>query len=307
MDLSIIIVNWNTRELLHGCLKTVRLNIESIPASLIETLVVDNASSDGSGAMIREHFPWVQLIENQENGGFARGNNQAIRESRGRYVLLLNPDTELLDNALGVLVEYMDNHPHVGGVGARILNPDGTLQPSAHPFPTLRREFWRLFHLDALHAYSTYDMPAWDVEVAQSVDALLGACLLIRREALNTVGLLDEDYFMYSEEVDLCYRLKRSGWSLYWVPQARVIHYGGQSTKQVAAKMFLQLYRAKVQYFRKNQGRFSAQWYKLILLSASLPRLTLPWVYLVIRDQQRPQNVTLIRNYWQLLVNIPKM
>jgi N-acetylglucosaminyl-diphospho-decaprenol L-rhamnosyltransferase len=307
MDLSIIIVNWNTQEFLCRCLETVQANIENIPLARVETFVVDNASSDGSGLIVRERFPWVHLIENQVNGGFARGNNQAIRESRGRYVLLLNPDTELLDNALAILLEYMDNHPQVGGAGAYILNSDGSLQPSSHPFPTLRRELWRLFHFDRLHPYSTYDMATWNPEIAQPVDALLGACLLIRRRALENIGLLDEDYFMYSEEVDLCYRLKRAGWSLFWVPQARVIHYGGQSTRQVAAKMFLQLYRAKIQYFRKNQGRVSAQLYKLILLSASLPRLTLPWVRLVVQNRQRQHDLTLIRNYWQLLLNLPKM
>ncbi len=307
MDLTIIIVNWNTKDLLHRCLETVQANIQSAPSALMETIVVDNASQDGSAQMVRKYFPRVHLIENQENRGFACGNNRAIRESRGRYILLLNPDTEVLDNALRVLLDYIDSHPQVGGVGARILNPDGSLQPSCNPFPTLRREWWRLFHLDALHLYSTYDMPRWDVEVTQPVDTLLGACLLIRREALEAVGLLDEEYFMYSEEVDLCYRLKSAGWPLYWVPQARVIHYGGQSTKQVAAEMFLQLYRGKLLYFRKNHGSIFAQLYKIILLGASLPRLTLPWVGLFGRDRQRAQSLTLIRNYWQLLLNIPKM
>lgn len=307
MDLSIIIVNWNTRELLCRCLETVQANIESIPSAQIETFVVDNVSSDGSASMVRARFPRVQLIENEENVGFAGGNNQAIRESRGRYILLLNPDTEVLDNTLGILVDYMDRHPQVGGVGARILNPDSSLQPSCYPLPTLRRELWRLFHLDVLHPYGTYDMAAWNVEVARPVESLLGACLLVRRRALDTVGLLDEAYFMYSEEIDLCYRLQNAGWPLHWVPQARLIHYGGQSTRQVASEMFLQLYRAKIHYFRKHHGRVSAQLYKLILLCASLPRLTLPLVSALVRKRQRPQTITLVRNYWQLCLKIPTM
>ncbi|NIM04093.1 MAG: glycosyltransferase, partial [Armatimonadetes bacterium] len=222
---------------------------------------------------VREHFPQVRLIANQENEGFSRANNRAIRQCVGDYVLLLNPDTQVMTGSLEKLVEFMENHPEAGAAGARLLNPDRSLQISCHPQPTLSRELWRLFHLDALWTYGSYDMAAWSTEEPREVDVAKGACLMLRRAAMDEVGLLDEDYFIYSEEVDLCFRIRRGGWRLFWVPQAAVIHYEGQSTKQLPLEMFLRLYRGKILYFRKNHGWGAAGAYKLILMAATLARL----------------------------------
>jgi hypothetical protein len=273
----------------------------------IEVWVVDNGSADGSPAMVRARFPWVRLVENQENVGFARANNQAIRESEGRWVLLLNPDTEVKSGALEVLVRFLDAHPQTGAVGPRLLNPDGTLQPSCHPAPTLPSELWRLSHLDALWPFALYPMSEWDLDTPRRVDVLQGACLLLRRAALDQVGFLDEEYFMYSEEVDLCQRLKRAGWSLYWVPEAQVVHYGGQSTQQVAAEMFLQLYQSKLLYFRKHHGRPAAQTYKLILATATLVRLSLSPLAWLERFPQRERHLTLAGQYLRLLKALPEL
>ena len=305
--LSIIIVNWNTRDLLAQCLESVANNARLMPHLRMETFVVDNASTDSSAAMVGERFPWVQLVENEVNTGFAQANNQAIRLSTGRYVLLLNPDTEVKPQALYTLMDFMESQQDAGAAGSWLLNADGSLQTSCYPAPTLSRELWRLFHLDTLYPYSHYQMDKWDRCVPQKVDVLKGACVILRRKALDEIGLLDENYFMYSEEVDLCYRLQKAGWNLYWVPQSQVVHFGGESTKQVAAEMFLQLYRGKVVYFRKHYGRPRGIAYKLILLAASLARLSLTPVVYLQRPPERDKNLLLAVHYSRLLAVLPRM
>ena len=302
LELSIIIVNWNTRDLLAGCLQSV---YDTLHGSDFEVFVVDNASTDDSAAMVRERFPAVRLIKNQNNIGFAGANNQAIQKSRGRYVLLLNPDTEVKSRALEMLRSFMEDHPQIGAAGARLLNPDGTLQPSCYPAPTLSRELWRLFHLDALWPYARYDMGDWDLDTPREVDMVKGACVMLRREAMDEVGLLDGDYFMYSEEMDLCYRLRKHDWKVYWAPQAVVTHYGGQSTQQVAGEMFLRLYQSKILYFRKHYGSQAARAYKLILLAAATVRLMVsPLAWLEGPDKRR-KHLTLASHYWRLVKALP--
>ena len=204
--------------------------------------------------MVKEYFPQVKLKKNEKNLGFARANNQALRLSSGEFVLLLNPDTIVKPNAIEKLVKFLESTPKAGGAGSRLLNPDGSLQVSAYPQPTLFREFWRMFHLDNWVHSARYPSDYWSLDQPIKVDVLMGACLLIRREALDVVGFFDEEYFIYSEEVDLCTRLNHAGWDLYWVPNAEVIHFGGQSTQQVAEEMFLRLYEGKILYFRKHHS-----------------------------------------------------
>ena len=304
IKLSIIIVNWNTRDLLDQCLKSIYIYH---PNSDLEVFVVDNASSDGSTQMIQEQYPQVRILANEQNIGFAGANNQAIRQSTGPYVLLLNPDTVVRSNALKQLISFMDAHPQVGAAGARLLNPDDTLQPSCHPVPTLFRELWRLLHLDALRSYGNYAMVTWDLDKPQEVDVVQGAALILRRTALNQVGLMDQEYFMYSEEVDLCYRLQKAGWSIFWVPQAKVVHYGGQSTQLVAGKMFLCLYQSKLIFIRKHYGWLAGQVYKLILLIAAIVRLLLsPLAYLE-HPSRRHHHLSLAHNYLRLLKALPDL
>jgi N-acetylglucosaminyl-diphospho-decaprenol L-rhamnosyltransferase len=303
-SISIIIVSWNTSKLLENCLASILANP---PTSPFENWVVDNASTDDSPRMLREKFPQVHLVENRENVGFARANNQAIQRSTGKYVLLLNPDTLLTSGALQALADFLDKHPEAGAAGARILNPDGSLQISSHPRPTLLRELWRLFHLDRLLPYAEYPLTKWETSQAQEVDMLMGACLLLRREVLDGVGLLDEDYFVYSEEVDLCYRIQRAGWRLFWVPQAEVVHFGGQSTQQAPTEMFLNLYHGKIKYFRKHYGWAAAQIYKLILRIAALARLMLAPFVIFEHASRRQKHLTLVDRYWRLILALPRM
>ena len=301
MELSIIVVSWNTKELLAQCLASI---YRHPPRGSYEVIVVDNGSRDGSAEMVMQKFSQVILIRNEDNRGFAQANNQAILASRGNYILLLNPDTEVRAKALIRLTTFLDEHPEAGAVGARLLNADGSLQHSCSPAPTLFNEWLHLFHLDRERREG---MSGWDVNTPRPVDTLLGACLMVRREAVKEVGLLDESYFMYSEEVDFCYRLRRAGWHLYWAPQAEVVHYGGQSTRQIAGEMFLQLYQNKLLYFRKHYGQMSAWIYKFILLSASLTRLALSPLAWLEKPPQRQQHRALTGRYWRLLISLPRL
>jgi GT2 family glycosyltransferase len=272
VDLSIIIVNWNTRELLAQCLESVRSDADTLKGWNVETLVVDNASADGSAEMVREQFPWANLIENRANVGFARANNQAIARAAGQYLLLLNSDAEIQDGALGSLLEFVASHPGAGAVGARLLNPDGSLQLSCHPMLTPGREMWRLLFLDRVYPRASYPMHRWDTSTPRRVEVIKGACFLARRAALDQVGLLDESYFMYTEEVDLCYRLAQAGWEVWWAPGAEVVHQGEASSRQVAEAMYVQLYRSKIQFYRKFGGEGRARQAKLLLTLAYAPR-----------------------------------
>ncbi|MHA2401675.1 MAG: glycosyltransferase family 2 protein [Candidatus Kariarchaeaceae archaeon] len=304
MDISIIIVNWNTKELLADCLASI---YASPPGGEFDIWVVDNSSTDGSPDLIKERYPEIKLIENQENIGFARANNQAFRECQGKSVLLLNPDTVVEAGAIKELEKFLDRMPEAGMVGARLNNPDGSLQISAFPIPTLSREFWRMFHLDYFVPYANYPMEDWNLNSAREVDTLLGACMLIRCEALDEFGIFDEEYFIYSEEVDLCTRLKKAGWHLYWVPSAVVVHYGGQSTQQVAGEMFLRLYEGKILYFRKHRSKISVIVYKLILFTATIARLILTPFIFIEKPNKRDEHLVLSNYYRRLLWSLPDL
>ena len=304
MKLSIVIVSWNTKDLLEACLRSVYDYPLDQP---FEVWVVDNKSKDDSVAMVRAEFPRVELIASEDNLGFAGGNNLAIPRCQGEYILLLNPDTEVKPEALNELVAFMDNHPKAGAAGSKLLNADGSLQPSCHPVPTLSREFWRMFYLDALIPYGTYNMDKWNSEEPHEVDVLMGASMLLRKTVLDNVGLLDEGYFMYSEEVDLCYRLQKAGWQLFWVPQSQVVHYWGQSAKQVLAEMFLQLYRGKLRFFRKHYSWVTVWLYKIVLGLAALLRLALAPLVWLRKSKQRDQQLHMARHYGRLLLALPKL
>lgn len=242
-DLSVIIVNWNTRQLLLDCLRSL------VTSHLqLEVFVVDNASSDNSVAAVRANFPDVRVIENVVNRGFAAANNQAISQSRGRYVLLLNSDTVVLTGALERLVAFADAHPTVGVVGAQLLNGDGTLQPSWAAFPSLLSELLG----KNLRSRRPYAKIAGGM--AYAVDWVGGAALLTRRAAIEQAGLLDEHYFMYSEETDWCYRIKQCGWEICYLPTASVVHFGGQSSRQASLRMKTELYRSKLRFFEQHYG-----------------------------------------------------
>jgi GT2 family glycosyltransferase len=301
--LSILIVNWNTREDLLRCLNSLFLDTIG-PA--FEVIVVDNASSDGSVEAVTVHFPDVRVIASPTNLGFARANNQAAAHALGESWLLLNPDTIVQTGAVRRLFDYLVAQPDVAAVGPRLLNPDGTLQPSIERLPTLFTEWWRLLQLDAILPISQYPQRVLASTHPQAVEVLNGACLLLRREAVEALGLFDDDYFVYSEEVDLCDRLRSAGWALHWVPEAVVIHYGGHSTQQVANQMFLELYRNKLTFFRKRRGPFAGRLYKLILLQAALPRFIFGCILGHAPLARSSKWRRLSQQYWLLLASLLK-
>jgi len=302
MDLSIIIVSWNTRDLLKQCLDSIFANP---PGCAYEVWVVDNASNDDTAAMLRSNFSAIHLIENTNNVGFAAANNQALELCSGAFILLLNPDTIVKPYTLERLITYMRENPQVGGVGPLLLNGDGSFQMSCYPFPTLLREFWRLFYLDKVHPYGLYDLSGWNRSIPREVDSIQGACLLLRTEVLDRVGLFDRAFFLYSEEIDLCYRIKQAGWRLVWLPDVAIVHLGGQSSKQVATQSFLNLYRGKVMFFRKHYGMLDAWFYHLVLLAATLARLMISPFALLESAPRREVHLRLAQNYFQLLKAIP--
>ncbi len=256
MDLSVVVVSYNVRDLLRACLRSVRDSLALSPGLTAEVWVVDNASSDGSAAMVAREFPEVRLIARSVNPGFAEANNTAIRQSAGRHVLLLNPDTVVLRDALGQAVRFLDEHPSVGVVGARLLNPDGTRQHSCFRFPTLAMSFLDFFPINHRLVNSRLNgrYPSRADGRAYPIDHPLGAFFAVRREAIERVGLLDEGFYIYCEEIDWALRIRKAGWEAYYVPTAEAIHYGGQSTRQFRGRMLVELHRSRFRLFRKHYG-----------------------------------------------------
>jgi hypothetical protein len=268
LDLSIIVVSWNVSDLLRRCLGSILRNVRIVGDGVwtlspsgyrFEVLVVDSASSDGSPDMVSALYPEVQLYASDANLGYAGGNNLGMQKSGGRYLLLLNPDTEVMDDALEQMVTYMDDHPQVGVLGPQLRYPDGSAQPSRRRLPTLRTALIDSTFLEKwfpasgeLRRYKVLDHSP-DQECA--VDWLVGACLLVRREAVDEVGLLDEGYFMYSEELDWQKRMRNAGWHAAYLPTAQVIHHEGKSSEQAGAATHIRFSRSKVRYFRKHHGR----------------------------------------------------
>jgi len=249
---SVVVVNWNTRELLEDCLASV---FQSSPGLDMEVIVVDNASHDGSAEMVAAKYPDVMLLSNSDNVGFARANNQAFAVARGRYLLMLNSDCIVRHAAFEVLIDYMDAHPEAGACGPMLLNADGTLQPSWAAAPSVWSEA-RYFH-DRRVGGKDYSLLCPDglgkIEPF-GVGWCGGACLVVRREAAEKVGVLDKGYFMYCEETDWCMRIRAAGWEVVFVPQARVVHLGGGSSRATPLATRLRMERSRLRLLWKFGG-----------------------------------------------------
>lgn len=266
--ISVIIVSWNTRQLLEHCLESVYASAGE--STDVELLVVDNGSRDGSPEMVAARFPSVRLVANDDNVGFARANNLAISRATGDYLLLLNPDTELIGEAIQEMARFAEEHPDVGVVGPQLLNGDGSLQSSRRRFPTSATAFlestvlqrWFPNH-SALRRYYVLDRGD---DRTQEVDWVVGAGFLVRMAAVKQVGLMDEGYFMYSEELDWCRRFKDAGWKVVYHPAAKLIHHGGQSSDQDLLRRHTRFQHGKCRYFEKYHGRSFAQLLRFALL-----------------------------------------
>ncbi len=257
MDLSIIIVSWKVKDLLQSCLKSIFEETENIS---FEVILIDNASQDGTVEMVREKFPSVLLMGSKENLGFAKGNNIAIPGAKGRYVLLLNPDTFILDRALEKMARFMDAHSEYDACGCKLLYPDGTLQESCRRFPGFWSQFFILLKLHNFFprwaCIGKYYMKDFKYDEVCEVDQVMGACLMARKGVFEKVGLLDEHFWAWFEEVDWCLRLKKTGGKLVFFPGAEIIHHKGQSFNQYWRRQWL-FNTSMLTYFKKHHSFLS--------------------------------------------------
>ncbi|PIE35248.1 glycosyl transferase family 2 [candidate division KSB3 bacterium] len=273
-DLSIIIVNWNTRQLLHECLISIYRQTTGLS---YEVIVVDNHSSDGSPDMVGQDFPQVHLIRNTENTGFSHANNQALRYASGRYLLLLNSDTAITENSFQPMADFMDAHPSVGIAGTRLLNPDGSHQYSYDAFPRkpLTMMWEKFIQILSLHGDGELNQSTPQKKVYENffVDYVIGAVLLIRRETFEQIGMLDEKFFMYAEDIDWCYRAAQAGWQTAYLGTLSVYHYNqGSSKKSPEQSSRLQGMRTEslIKFYRKHYGWLNALLFRLILCLQAL-------------------------------------
>ena len=291
VDLCIIIVSWNVSDLLHDCLQAIASGAVVADDEMrlgrysAETWVVDSASSDGTAEMVRRTFPWVHLVASERNLGFTRGNNLALGRCQGCYALLLNPDTQVVGDALTAMLDHMEAHPDVGVLGPQLRYADGSPQSSRRRFPTLMTAFMESTLLHQWFPHNrwarAYHMRDTSDSMVQDVDWVTGACMLVRREAISQVGTLDEGYFMYSEELDWCRRIIEAGWRVVYYPQATVIHHEGGSSAQVVPARHIHFQSSKVRYFAKYHGRLASEilrWFLLGTYAWQLGEETLKFV-----------------------------
>ncbi len=300
-DLSIIIVSWNVAELLRACLQSIIQS--SLGQYTIEILVVDSASSDHSVQMVRDHFPQVKVLPQTTNVGFSRSNNIGLLASTGRYIFLLNPDTEIVGNALAQMITYMDANPSVGILGPHTLNTDGTTQSTRRRFPTLALGFVESTWLQKFapknmlaHYYAT------DVadDSVTDVDWVQGSALFTRRDVYTQIGGLDENYVMYSEEMDWCKRAKSAGWRVIYFGTVDIVHHGGKSSEQVTSRKHIYFQESKLRYFRKFHGWLPAQALRLFLLLSYLWQIVLESLKSAL-GHKRSIRRERIQAYWQVV------
>lgn len=257
MRLSVVFLSYNTRDLTRQALNSVLAATEGLEA---EIFVVDNASADGSADMVAAEFPQVKLVCNEANVGFSAGNNVALRQVAGEYALLINTDTIVRRDALHAMVEFLDAHPEAGACGCKILDPDGTLQlDSRRGFPTPLAAFCKMSGLSRLFPkhplMARYHLTHLDPEQTAEIEVLSGSCMMVRKAAMDQVGLLDEDYFMYGEDIDWCYRFHQAGWKIYYLPTTAIIHFRGESGRGTPLKILYRKSRAMSIFVNKHMAR----------------------------------------------------
>jgi GT2 family glycosyltransferase len=291
-DVTVSIVSFNTRELLAACLRSVF----STAHASFEVYVVDNGSADGSAEMVARDFPNARLIRSGGNIGFAAANNRALGAANGRYLLLLNPDTVVSPNTIGDMVAFMDQHRDAGICGPRILFPNGTFQSCGYRFPTLMSEIRQSKNIDKLLRRVVGEEPPLKLETGPfEVDWVDGACLLIRQDAISQIGPLDEQFFLYAEELDWCHRARRAGWNVYALPTVEMIHYQGKSSAQMSDFSLALLVETRLRYYRKTHGTTMAAVTSLVYVAGCLKQLN--------RDRRKARvKLRATMRWWRTLV-----
>jgi GT2 family glycosyltransferase len=293
MDLAIVILNYNTREFLRGCLRS----LENAQGVEFTTCVVDNQSRDGSAEMVRTEFPRVNLIVSPRNGGFAYGNNLALRaivnhRDAPRAVLLLNPDTVVPPDGLRGLLDFLDTHPDAGAVGPKLILSNGKLDLACRrAFPTPQVSFYRLVGLSKMFPHSRrfgqYNLTYLDENETAQVDSVVGACMLIRTEVLRQVGLLDEDFFMYGEDLDLALRIKRAGWQVFYYPRVEILHYKRESSRY-STRAQIEFDRAMEVFYRKHYAATTPFWLHALVVGGIRARGWLTRAREIFVPRERP-------------------
>ncbi|MCX5811616.1 MAG: glycosyltransferase family 2 protein [Proteobacteria bacterium] len=288
INLSIIIVSWNTKDLLLQCLRSV---ISEISVFRSEIIVVDNASTDGSAAMVEQIFPEVTLIKNTSNLGFAKANNIGIQRSRGKYICLINSDIIVERFCIVNLYNYVEQYPQIAIVAPKILNPDSTLQPSCKQFPTLWNCTCRALAFDTLFPgtslFSGQLMTFWAHNQIRRVDSLSGCFMMVRREAIDQAGLLDDSFFMYAEDKDWCKRFWGAGWQVVFYPGSTAIHFGGASSSIAPAEFAIEEWRANLQYWRKHYNTLQQAGFYLIIILHELVRTVIGLAVYLVKPSKR--------------------
>jgi GT2 family glycosyltransferase len=254
MDLSILIVNYKTKKLTLECLNSI---YDTNSDYKFEIIVIDNASNDGSVQAFENQFPTVKIISNNENVGFAKANNQGIKAAAGRYILLLNSDTVIGTHTIHTMIHFMDNNLKIGASGCKVILPDGSLDKACkRGFPTPSASFYYAFGFSKLFPknprFNQYQLGYLNPDQEYPIDCLVGAFMLVRRETIDQVGLLDEEFFMYGEDIDWCYRIKEAGWGIYYYPRTTITHYKGASSRKKPFKIIYEFHRAMFLFHRKH-------------------------------------------------------
>lgn len=286
MDLSIVIVNWNTRDMLRDCLASIPAQHQGFG---VETIVIDNASEDGSATMVKAEFPEVRLIQNSDNLGFGMATNQGMRQASGRYLLLLNSDTLVHGDVLADSVRYMDTHTDVGMMGCKVLNEDGSVQMTCSRFPSFLNLLLQTLGLNRLHRpkwLQRYQMLDWDRDDEREVEVISGCYLVARREMVNQIGMLDEAFFLYGEETDWCRRCAEGGWKLVFAPVGCITHLGSGSISKLNYRRDLMLSEGTVRLHRKRGGYAAAAAVWLLLLLFNFSR-SVYWSLRALPDSRR--------------------
>lgn len=296
MLLSIIIVSWNARAYLNKCLISLESELAQLPS---EVIVVDNASTDGSEELVRNYYPHVKLFCNSKNLGFAKANNIGIRQSKGEYVALLNSDIEVQAGCFKRMLQFMEKNPRVGMCGPKILNPDGTLQLSCFSLPTAWNMLCRALALDSLfpksRLFGSRMMTFFPHDTTRGVEMLNGCFLVVRRQALDVVGLLDESFFFYGEDIDWAKRFCEAGWGIVFFHDAQAVHYGGASSANSPIRFYIEMHRADCRYWKKHYGHLGQVCFFAIAWLHHILRIIGAAARYIIMPEQRADSLFKIR------------